>query len=82
MELNKDFRDLLFVLNENRVKYLVVAGFAYGFHAEPRGTRDLDLWVESDRENAEAVYKALAEYGAPIAGLSAADFSDQKSFLQ
>jgi hypothetical protein len=80
--LDKDLQDLLSVFNECDVRYLVVGGLAYSFHVEPRGTKDLDIWIESSRENSEKVFRALVSYGAPVTSLSPADFLDGKSFFQ
>jgi len=58
--MHQDFKELLFAFNEGHVKYLVVGGYAVSFHAEPRATKDLDILVSADAENAKAVYAALA----------------------
>jgi hypothetical protein len=76
----KDLKELLRAFNDHAVKYLVVAGYAFGVHAEPRATKDLDLFIRSDKENSEAVFRALAQYGAPLAGLSPSDFMDDTGF--
>ena len=73
----KDQRDLLAAFNAHGVKYLVVGAHAVGVHAEPRGTKDLDLLIQADQLNSEAVFAALAEYGAPLEGVKAADFNDE-----
>lgn len=78
--LTQDFKDLLRILNSNAVKYLIVGGHAFGVHAEPRATKDLDLFIRSDSENAESIFRALAEFGAPLGGMSPADFSDGTTF--
>ena len=44
--------------------------------------KDLDLWISTDPANAEAVYKALREFGAPLAGLTADDFAEEGYFYQ
>jgi predicted nucleotidyltransferase len=74
--LPEDLRQLLLVFNEHGVEYLVVGGYAVGIYAEPRATKDLDLFIRSEVKNSEAVYRALAAYGAPIAGLTPQDFRD------
>jgi hypothetical protein len=66
--------------NAHKVKYLVVGGFAFGVHLEPRATKDIDLWIRNDPENAKAVFRALAEFGAPIAGMTQDDFMDGTIF--
>ena len=70
----KDQRDLVAALNVHGVKYLVVGGHAVGIHAEPRGTKDLDIFIKADLENSRAIFAALAEYGAPVVGMSPNDF--------
>lgn len=76
----KDLKELLNAFNKHAVKYLVVGGYAFGVHAEPRATKDLDLLIRSDEVNSAAVYRALKEYGAPLDGLSPRDFMDGSTF--
>jgi hypothetical protein len=76
----KDLKELLRAFNEQKVKYLVVGGYAFGVYAEPRATKDLDLFIQANEENSKAVFRALAEYGAPLAGFSSSDFRDGTSF--
>lgn len=76
----RDLKDLLRAFNDQDVKYLVVGGYAFGVHAEPRATKDLDLFIRSDEENSQAVFRALAQYGAPLGGLTPADFMDGSAF--
>src|SRR6267154_3911267 len=76
----KDLKELLRAFNDYGVKYLVVGGYAFGVHAEPRATKDLDLFIGSDKENSKAVFYALAQYGAPLDSLSPADFRDGTVF--
>ena len=62
----EDLKELLRAFNDQAVKFLVVGGYAFGVHAEPRATKDLDIFVRSDEENSKAVFRALAQYGAPL----------------
>ncbi len=82
MFVNSDFSDLLRLFNANQVKYLVIGGYALIQYAEPRYTKDLDLWIGADATNAQAVYRALREFGAPLADLTAADFAQEGYFYQ
>lgn len=54
MELEADFKEFIACLNEHEVQYLVVGGYAVGVHGLPRATKDLDVWVLAERENAAA----------------------------
>jgi uncharacterized nucleotidyltransferase DUF6036 len=76
-----DFKELLSVLNACRVKYLVVGAYAVSVHAQPRATKDLDILVKPEAENAKAVYAALAQFGAPLEGLTVADFAERGPFF-
>ncbi len=51
-------------------------------HAEPRFAKDLDLWISTDSANAESVFRALREFGAPLTGLTAKDFAEEGYFFQ
>ncbi|MCK6584810.1 MAG: nucleotidyltransferase [Anaerolineales bacterium] len=82
MFVNSDFSDLLRIFNEHGVKYLVVGGYAVVQYAEPRYTKDLDVLIATDKKNAEAVYSALREFGAPLAGLTSKDFAEDGFFFQ
>lgn len=77
-----DFREMLSLLERYKVRYLVVGGYAVMRYTEPRFTKDLDLWIATDRENARAAYKALKEFGAPLKGLTPADFTQEGYFYQ
>ena len=76
MDVNSDFRDLLRDLSDCGVRFLVVGAHALMYHTEPRYTKDLDLWVEPTEANAVRVWKALNDFGAPVAGVKPADFTD------
>ena len=82
MFVNSDFSDLLQIFNANNVKYLVIGGYAVVQYAEPRFTKDLDVWISTDSDNAESVYKALQEFGAPLTDLTPKDFSEDGYFFQ
>lgn len=82
MRLSPDHIALLSAFNEHNVQYLVIGGYAVGFHSEPRSTKDLDVFVRSNEENSVAVFRALASFGAPLSGLTPADFRDGTSYFQ
>jgi hypothetical protein len=77
-----DYAELLSILNAHRVKYLVIGAYAVAIHAQPRATKDLDILVKADPENAKAVFAALAEFGAPLEGLTSADFEEPGPFFR
>ena len=75
MKLSPDFLDLLRAFAACEVRAMIVGGYAVALHGRPRATKDLDLWIEASPANAPRVLEALREFGAPLAGLQAADLS-------
>jgi len=82
MLTSSDFRELLSLFREHRVRHLVVNGYAVMKYSEPRFTKDLDLWIATDPGNAASVYAALQAFGAPLKDLSPSDFSQPDHFYQ
>ncbi len=78
METVPDFEDMLALLDEHGVRYLIVGGLAFVYHAKPRYTKDMDLWLAPDRENVERANVALAEFGSP----TLLDPEDRSEILQ
>jgi hypothetical protein len=76
----EDLKELLRAFHDHGVKYLIVGGYAFGVHAEPRATKDLDIFIRSDEENSNAVFQALAQYGTPLEGMTPSDFADGTTF--
>ncbi|MEP7214183.1 MAG: hypothetical protein ABI791_13985 [Acidobacteriota bacterium] len=70
------------ILNDGKVKYLVVGGYAVSKHAEPRFTKDLDIWISNSPENAERVFQSLTEFGSPMTGITPQDFTDSALVYQ
>ncbi|MCC6443720.1 MAG: hypothetical protein IT210_09735 [Armatimonadetes bacterium] len=79
--MNSNFKDILALFNAKQVEYLVVGGMAFIFYAEPRYTKDIDIWVHATPENAVRVFKALAEFGVPMEGLTPDDFAQEGYFF-
>ncbi len=72
--LNQDFKEFIRSLNDNRVRYLVVGGYAVALHGHPRYTKDVDVWIEMSSENAANMIKALEQFGFGSLGLKEIDF--------
>ncbi len=65
MDAVRDFEDLLEAFHRHGVRCLIVGGLAFIYHAKPRFTKDMDLWVEPTPENLRKANAALAEFGSP-----------------
>ena len=77
-----DFKELLSCFNAHRVKYLIVGGYAVSFYAQPRATKDLDIFIKADPQNAQTALDALRAFGAPLENLSISDLADPTNFIR
>ena len=75
MDTVQDFEDLLECLGDQDARYLIIGGLAFIFHAKPRYTKDIDIWIAADSENVERTNQALTAFGSPY--LLDADKSDE-----
>jgi hypothetical protein len=82
MEVQPDFRDLFALLNEHKVEYLIVGGYALAFHGAPRYTGDIDVFVRPHPENARLIIQALAAFGFQFPNLTVDDFLKPNNVVQ
>lgn len=80
--MNSDFKELLTILNACQVSYLVVGGYAYIHYAEPRFTKDIDLWIQPSRENAVRLREALIQFGGWVEGMTLEHFTTERTMFQ
>ena len=65
MPVNPDFEEFFASLHASGVQFLLIGGVAYNFHAPPRATKDIDIWVNPDRANLENLLQAIQAFGFP-----------------
>ena len=82
MVLTQDFREFFQSLNDHNVRYLVIGGYAVAFHGHPRYTKDIDVWIGTDKTNAEKLIDALRAFGFASLALEAEDFLDPDDIIQ
>ena len=82
MEVQSDFRDMLVLLNEHNVEYLIVGGYALAFHGAPRFTGDIDIFLRPHPDNAKRVLDALAAFGFSFLNLTEKDFQHPNKVVQ
>lgn len=78
------FAEMLACLHEERVKFLIVGGYALAAYGIPRATGDIDIWIEPTHENALKVFRSLTKFGAHLKahGVSITDFEREDSIYQ
>ena len=64
-QLPVDFKEFLELLNSNDVQYLLIGGWAVGFHGYSRFTADMDIFIGLSEENISSMKQALHEFGVP-----------------
>ncbi len=65
IELHPDFKDFLRLLNSHNVRYLLVGGYAVGYHGYPRATGDMDIWIEMSENNSKRIAAVFRDFGMP-----------------
>ena len=82
IQLPSDFKEFLKLLNSHRVEYLLIGGYAVGYHGYPRATGDMDLWVAIRQNNAEKLVAVLREFGLDAPQLSVDVFLQENQIIR
>jgi predicted nucleotidyltransferase len=82
MELDKDFKEFIELLNAHDVQYLVIGEYAVNFHGYPRYTKNIDFWLWMTDENIEKLLQVIKSFGFGSLGLDKNDFSDADNIIQ
>jgi len=82
MELDKNFKEFIKLLNEHKVKYLIVGGYAVNFHGYPRYTRDIDFWLWLSDSNLKNLISALKDFGFGSLNLKIEELKDPTNIIQ
>ena len=82
INLPQDFKEFLQLLNDHEVKYLLVGGYAVGYHGFPRATVDMDIWVAINPKNAQKIVAVLEEFGFNFPELNADLFLERDKIVR
>jgi hypothetical protein len=80
--LNKDYKEMLQLLIDEKVKFLLVGAYALAAHGYPRATMDIDIWVMPSPNNIQSVLRVLKRFEAPLHGLSQSDLQKPDTVFQ
>ena len=81
VRLPPDFKEFLQLLNSHQVEYLLIGGYAVGYHGYPRATADMDIWIAMHSQNAERVVAALKAFGFDVPKLSVELFLKENQII-
>jgi hypothetical protein len=82
IELPPDFKDFLRLLRAHGVEYLLIGGYAVGYHGYPRATNDLDIWIAVHPDNAARMTLVLREFGFDLPEVQAGIFLQDKHIVR
>ncbi len=82
MNLSQDFKEFIELLNGQEVKYLIIGGYAVGFHSRPKFTNDIDIWIENSLINAKKVLRVLEDFGFSSLDIQIEDLIDPDKVIQ
>lgn len=82
MITQQHFEELLRLLEENKVEYVIVGGYAVAFHGYPRFTKDIDIFFRNSPDNINKVIATLIRFGFPESDLPESLFSDKGNIIQ
>ncbi|MCP4267389.1 MAG: nucleotidyltransferase family protein [Candidatus Brocadiaceae bacterium] len=80
--LNQDYKEMLQILQKHNVDHILVGAYALAAQGYPRNTLDIDIWVDPTSQNSSKVYKALAQFGAPLHDINVNTFKDEGIVFQ
>src|SRR3972149_6150739 len=82
IQLPPDFKDFLRLLSEEQVEYLLVGGYAVGFHGYPRAAKNLEIWVAINSENAARLVRVFQRFGFSSKSVSPDSFLNEKKVIE
>jgi predicted nucleotidyltransferase len=82
MKIPQDFKEFIELLNKHRVEYLIVGGYALGYHSRPKFTQDIDFWIGRNQSNAQKVLTVLEEFGFGELDITIRDLISENKIIQ
>jgi|SRR5690625_4404563 len=82
MKISKDFEEFFALLNAHEVHYLVIGGYAFAIHAEPRYTKDLDIFLDNTHNNAQKLMVVLSDFGFQSLSITIDDLTTPGKIIQ
>ncbi|MFC2088812.1 hypothetical protein ACFLSX_04355 [Calditrichota bacterium] len=82
MNFPKDFKEFIILLNKNNAEYLIVGGYAVGFHSRPKFTHDIDIWINNTKKNAGKIIQVLIDFGFTNLDITIEELSTANKIIQ
>ena len=82
MNIPDDFKEFIALLNDHKVRYLIVGGYAIGFHSRPKFTNHIDIWNDNSPGNAIKILEVLKDFGFEQLDISQDDLTNPDTVIQ
>jgi len=82
MKPSRDFEEFFELLNRNKTRYLLVGAYAFAVYAEPRYTKDIDIFYERSPDNADKMLKTIQYFGFGSLDIQIDDFLKEGQVIQ
>lgn len=82
IELSPTFAAFLKCLNDQKVEYLLIGGYAVILHGYKRTTHDMDVWIAVNHTNPQKIIRALDAYGFDVDGMDEKIFTEERSIVR
>ncbi len=77
-----DVENLLKLLKEHKVRFVIIGATAFPVHGYARATLDIDLFIEPSEANARRTHKALKSFGYDVSGITLDDLLTKKVLIR
>jgi predicted nucleotidyltransferase len=77
-----DAEQLLKLLKENHVKFVIIGATAFPVHGYSRATLDIDIFIKPEKANAQRTLKALKEFGYDVTDLTIDELLTKKVLIR
>ena len=81
MNLNENFVDFINLLNEHKVKYVLVGGWAVIFEGYSRNTGDMDILIEREPKNADKLLLVIKDFLGSTIEFEKEDFLKEENVI-
>ncbi len=82
IQLPTEFKEFLRSFIDHDVEYLLIGGYAVGYHGYPRATADIDVWVACNQSNTDRIVEALKTFGFDVPELTPALFLEEHRIVR
>lgn len=77
-----NIENLLKLLKENAVEFVIIGASAFPVHGYSRATLDTDIFIRPEKDNARRILRALKQFGYDVTDISVDDLLTKKLLIR